>query len=97
MTLHNSSSTDMTFEIEYYGAIARWLDVIWRFQSGLLARLIKNGVYTYARQVEQKQLSPVVFEFKKLIEEDAGLLRDFHEMFTQVQPHPGPNQPSVSR
>ena len=90
----SSNSTDMFFDIKYCGTIVRWLPI---FLSGLLVQLVKNSIHTYARQLEQKQLSPVTLEFKKLIEEDAGLLRDFHEMFTQVRPHPSPNQPSVSR
>ena len=90
----------MSFEIEYRGTIARWLptdpNVIRKFQSELLVQLIKNGVLTQARDVDQKQLSPVIFEFKKLIEEDAGIFRDFHEMFKQVRPNPDPNQRSAS-
>jgi phosphatidylserine decarboxylase len=90
----------MSFEIEYRGTIARWLpkdpDVIRRFQNELLTQLIKNGVFTRAHDVDQKQLSPVIFEFKKLIEGDAGIFRDFHEMFKQVRPNPDPNQRSVS-
>ena len=89
----------MFFELEYRGTIARWLpnglDVIHRFQSELFPQL-KNGVFTRARDVDKKHLSPVILEFKKLIEEDAGIFRDFHEMFEQVRPNPDPNQPSVS-
>ena len=90
----------MSCEIEYRGTIARWLpkdpDVIRKFQSKLLAQIIKNGICTRTREVEQKQLSPVILEFKKLIEEDAGISRDFHEMFKQARPNPDPNHRSVS-
>jgi len=90
----------MSVEIEYCGTIARWLpkdpDVIRKFQNELLAQLIKNGTCTRARHVDQNQLSPVILEFKKLIEEDAEIFRDFHEMFEQVRPYPESNQRSVS-
>ena len=100
MTIHNYSSIDMSFGIEYRGTIARWLpkdpDAIHKFQSKLLAQIIKNGICAQAREIEQKQLSPVTLEFKELIEEDAGILRDFHEMFKQARPNPDPNHRSVS-
>jgi phosphatidylserine decarboxylase len=90
----------MSFELEYRGTSARWLpkglDVIRRFQSELFAKFIKNSVFTRARDVDQRQLSPVILEFKKLIEEDAVIFREFREMFEQVRPNPDPNQRSVS-
>lgn len=90
----------MPFEIVYSGTIARWLpkdpEVIRKYQSELLGRLIQKGLYTRAGDVDDKQLSLVILEFKKLIEEDAELFRDFHEMFDQVLPNPDPDQNSVS-
>jgi len=79
----------MSFEVEYR-MIARWFlqdpDVIRKFQ---------NDMCTQAHHFDQKQLSPVMLEFKKVIEEDAGIFRDFHEIFEQVRPNKS-NQRSVS-
>ena len=90
----------MPVEIQYRGTIARWLpkdpDIIQKFQSELLVQFIKNGACTRTCDVDQKQLSPVILEFKKLIEEDGGIFRDFHEMFKQVRPNPDAKQRSVS-
>lgn len=43
-----------------------------------------------------KSLSLVILEFKKLIEEEAEIFRDFHEMFDQVPSNLERNQLSVS-
>ncbi|KAF8128885.1 Phophatidylserine decarboxylase-domain-containing protein [Boletus edulis] len=86
----------MPFRIEYRGTIARWLPkdpaVIWKYESDLLAQLITNGVCTRAGVVDEKQFSLVTLEFKKLIEENAEIFRDFHEMFDQVLPNPDADQ-----
>jgi phosphatidylserine decarboxylase len=80
----------MPLKIEYQGTIARWLPkdpaVIQKYQSDLLGDLINNGVLRSGGEVDDKQFSLVILEFKKLIEEDAEIFRDFHEMFNQVPP-----------
>lgn len=86
----------MPFDINSRHTIARWLPkdlaVIRKDQDNMLSHLIKNGVCTREGDVDNKQLTPVILEFKKLMEEDAEIFRDFHEMFEQVPP----NQLSVS-
>lgn len=86
----------MPFDITYHGTIARWLPkdpaIIRQDLATLLAHAIKNGACTKAGHVDENHLSLVILEFKNLIEEDADIFRDFHEMFEQVSV----NQLSVS-
>ncbi|KAH0831096.1 Phophatidylserine decarboxylase-domain-containing protein [Lanmaoa asiatica] len=87
----------MPSKVNLTGTIARWLPmdpsgVVRIYQSDLLAQLIKKGVCTRAGDVDEKRLSLVILEFKKLIEEDAEIFRDFHEMFDQVPRNLNSNQ-----
>ncbi|KAI9458724.1 Phophatidylserine decarboxylase-domain-containing protein [Boletus coccyginus] len=88
----------MSLKTKCRGTIARWFPkgVIRKFLSELLAQLIENGICTRARHFDQKQPSPVILEFKKLIEEDAGIFRDFHEMFKHIRPNLESNQRSIT-
>lgn len=90
----------MPFKIKYHGTIARWLpedpSVIRKHHHDLLARLINKGITTREGGVDEKQLSLVILEFKKLIEEDAEIYRDFHEMFDQVPSNPDSDQNSIT-
>ena len=53
-------------------------------------------VSTAVQATSMKSLSLVILEFKKLIEEEAEIFRDFHEMFDQVPSNLERNQLSVS-
>ena len=90
----------MSLKTNCHGTIARWLpkdpNDIQKYLSDFRAQLIRSGVCKGARDVDQGQLSPVILEFKKVIEGDLDILRDFYEMFEQVRPRPDPNQLSVS-
>lgn len=91
----------MPSRVNYPGTIARWLPKepggnVRKHQSNLLAQLIEKGVCTRAGDVDPKRLSPVILEFKKLIEEDAEIFRAFHEMFDQVRPGPDSDHLLVS-
>ncbi|KAH0831084.1 Phophatidylserine decarboxylase-domain-containing protein [Lanmaoa asiatica] len=66
--------------------------VIRKCQSDLLAQLVKKGVCIQAGDVDEGQLSLVILEFEKLIEEDPEIFRGFHEMLDQVPPILDPNQ-----
>ena len=95
MTVRNPSRITMPLKVSHRGSIARWLPkdpaIIRKYHSDLLKDLVKNGVCSSEGKVDEKQLSLVILEFKKLIEEDADIFRDFQEIFEQViyQPKPG--------
>ncbi|KAG9313736.1 Phophatidylserine decarboxylase-domain-containing protein [Chiua virens] len=90
----------MPLKVDYSGTIARWLPedpaVIRKYHSDLLAELIDKGVCTSAGDVDEKKLSLVILEFKKLIEGSAEIFRDFHEMFDQILPNPDPSGLSIT-
>ncbi|KAF9242268.1 Phophatidylserine decarboxylase-domain-containing protein [Melanogaster broomeanus] len=90
----------MPCTINFVGTIARWLpkdpDVIREYHHNHLVELAKNGIFTAAGDVDEKQLSLVILEFKKVIEDNSELFRDFHEMFEQVPPNPNPGQKSIT-
>jgi len=82
-------------KVEYEGTIARWLPkdpaVIRDYHHKLLSELVSSGIIIPASgdvdeidKVKEEQLSLVILEFKKVIEEDAEIFRDFHEMFDEV-------------
>jgi len=90
----------MPQKITYKGTLARWLPkdpkVIRKYHHDVLSRLINKGLYTQRGVVDERQLSLVILELKKLIEEDAEIFRDFHEMFDQVIPNPDTAQNSIT-
>ena len=100
MTIHNHSRINMSVGINCHDTVARWLpkdpNVLRKYLSDFLAQLIRNGVCKGGRDVDLGQLSPVILEFKNVIEGDVEILRDFCKMFEQVRPRPDPNQLSVS-
>jgi phosphatidylserine decarboxylase len=100
MTVRNPSRIVMPLKISHRGAIARWLPkdpaIIRRYHHDLLNDVVKKGGYSSAGDIDEKQLSLAILEFKKLIEENAEIFRDFHDMFDQVPSNPEPNQLSVS-
>jgi phosphatidylserine decarboxylase len=90
----------MPLKISHRGAIARWLPkdpaIIRRYHHDLLNDVVKKGGYSSAGDIDEKQLSLAILEFKKLIEENAEIFRDFHDMFDQVPSNPEPNQLSIT-
>ena len=89
----------MPLKINHRGSIARWLHkdpaISRKYHSDLLNGLVDNGFYSSAGGIDEKPFSRH-FEFKKLIEEEAEIFRDFHEMFDQVPSNLERNQLSVS-
>ncbi|KAF9224694.1 phosphatidylserine decarboxylase proenzyme-like protein [Gyrodon lividus] len=90
----------MPCTITFVGTIARWLpedpSVIRAYHHNHISRLIERGICTAEGGVDERQLSLVILEFKKLIEENAEIYRDFNEMFAQVPPNPNPDQDSIT-
>jgi phosphatidylserine decarboxylase len=74
------------------GILTRWLPqdpaIIQKYHTGLLRAADPQGVLLSptgaAAEKAEKQLSRVILEFKKVIEEDPEIFRCFHEMFKQV-------------
>ncbi|KAG9313737.1 Phophatidylserine decarboxylase-domain-containing protein [Chiua virens] len=89
----------MPFDLHSPITIARWLpkdlDVVEKEQSKLLSQLVQNGVCTAEGEVDNKQLSFAILEFKQMIEEDADIYRGFHEMFEQAALKTDPSQLSI--
>ncbi|KAF9224704.1 phosphatidylserine decarboxylase proenzyme-like protein [Gyrodon lividus] len=81
---------------DFSGTIARWLPgdpgIFLELRHSHLDQLIRRGICTAQGDVDEKQLSPVILEFKELIEENAEIFKDFHEMFQQVSPDRNPDQ-----
>jgi len=90
----------MPYKLQHKGTIARWLPkdpaIVRKYHHDLLRGLSRDGVLLGTGDVDEKQLSLVILEFKQVIEENAEIFRDFHEMFDQVAPNPNPDQDSVS-
>ncbi|KAI9462717.1 Phophatidylserine decarboxylase-domain-containing protein [Boletus coccyginus] len=89
----------MPYKLQNKGTIARWLPkdpaILWKYHHDLLRGLSRDGVLLSSGDVDEKQLSLVILEFKQVIEEDAEIFRDFHEMFDQVAPNPNPDQDPI--
>ncbi|KAF8839690.1 hypothetical protein BDN67DRAFT_1003478 [Paxillus ammoniavirescens] len=85
--------------LNFVGTIARWLpevpSVIPELHHNHLEQLSNRGVTTAEGGVDERQLSLVILEFKKVIEENGEIFKDFHEMFEQVPRNPNPKQKSI--
>lgn len=78
----------MPLSVVHRGTIARWLPKdpaeIVKYHNDSVKKITRKGIFMDTGEVDEKQLSQVILEFKRLIEEDPNIYRDFHEMFEQV-------------
>ncbi|KIJ57872.1 hypothetical protein HYDPIDRAFT_141941 [Hydnomerulius pinastri MD-312] len=90
----------MTSQITFVGHIGRWLpedpNVIREIHHRHLVELSNQGIFLASGEVDEKQLSLVILQFKKVIEENGEIFRDFDEMFTQLPPNPNEGQRSIT-